>query len=235
MADFADTTNPIGRLNPPGNYDQQVLDATRDALGAIKYIDELFQEFVGWSPAQELMDAIGGNWGQLLSLRDVWNNISFASGDVEANLDSGRQQLDPHWDGNAAAAFNEYMGQWSLALSQNRDACAAVRDKLVDLAENAKQAIDQIIQAIKTIVSLLSAASASIEIPVWGEYKILKAIWEGVKTINEIRKVVSALVNTVKLAVEFFQSIAEIVDDKTPTVRVDVPSVAYGGPKAPGN
>jgi uncharacterized protein YukE len=233
VAQFADVMAPPGRLNPPGNYDQQVLDSTRDALGMIRHIDELFQRLAGWSPAQELVDAVGGNWGQLLSIRDAWHNASFALSDVEANLRAGMAELDPDWNGNAARSFQRYMDNWMVALAQDEQVCLAVRDKLTDLAQNAKQAIDQIIAAIREILSLISAAGASLDIPIWGEYKIAKAIWEGIKLINQIRKVVSAFVSTVKLAAEFFQTIAELVDDRTPTLRVDVPAGPYGGPAHP--
>lgn len=235
MADFVDTMNPPGRLTPPGNYDQQVLDSTRDAMGIIKYIDIVFQKLVGWSPAKELLDAVGGNWGQLLSLRDAWNCVSFSMSDIGDNLQAGRMELDSHWDGNAAQSFEAYMTKWVQAFEQDQRAAAAVRDKLNDLAENAKETVDVIIGALREIVSLWGAAGVSIEIPIWGEIKTAKAIWESIKLINSIRKVVGAFLNTVNLAVQFFQAFAELSDDRTPNLRVGVPTGAYGGPANPGS
>jgi uncharacterized protein YukE len=235
VADFVDTMNPPGRLTPPGDYEQQVLDSTRDAMGILKYIDEVFQKIVGWSPGKEFVDWIGGNWGQLLSLRDAWNCVSFSMSDIGDNLQAGRTELAPHWDGNAAQSFEAYMVKWVQAFEQDQQAAAAVRDKLNDLAENAKQTVDMIIAAIKEIWALITSAGASIEIPVWGEYKIVRAVWEAIKLINSVRKVVGVFVSTVHLAVEFFQAIAEMLDDRSPTLRVDVPTGAYGGPANPGN
>ena len=232
MTGFADTRPPPGRLNPPGEYGAEVRAAAQEALGAIGKIDAAFQTIVGWSPTQELLEWIGGNWRQLLSLRDAWNSLAFASQDLGVNLADGKAELDPSWDGQAALAFNAHMAQWEKAFAQNYEACVAIREMLVDLAENAKQAVDQIIQTILTIVSIVSAALASFSIPVYGQAKAIKAIWDTVKLINDVRKVVMAFINLVKLGVELFQSITETMDDKAPTVRVDIPDAAYTAPVA---
>jgi uncharacterized protein YukE len=177
-----------------------------------------------------MLEWVGGNWGQLLSLRDAWNNLAFASADIGKNLQAGKAELDPQWNGNAALAFEGHMGLWQTTFQQNEQAATAVRDKLSDLAQNAKQAVDQIIQTIKTVVSIVTAALSSFAIPVYGQAKAVKAIWDTVKLINDVRKVVSAFVNLVKLAKEFFQSMQEIADDKTPQVKVDVPAAPYAAP-----
>ena len=230
MSGFADVANPEGRLNPPGDYSAEVRAAAQEALGAIGKIDQAFQTIVGWSPAEELLEWVGGNWGQLLSLRDCWNNLAFASQDVGKNLQAGKGELDPQWSGNAAQAFEGHMELWNGTFQQLEQAAIAVRNKLVDLAENAKQAVDMIIQTIKTVVSIVTAALSSFAIPVYGQGKALKAIWDTIKLINDARKVVSAFINLVRMAKEFFESIQEIADDKTPSVRVDVPKAPYAAP-----
>lgn len=230
MSGFPDVADPTGRLNPPGDYGAEVRAAAQEALGLIGKIDSAFQTIVGWSPAQELLEWVGGNWGQLLSLRDAWNNFAFASADIGKNLQAGKGELDPQWNGNAAQAFEGHMKLWNETFQQLEQAAIAVRNKLTDLAENAKQVVDQIIQTIKTVVSIVMAALSSFAIPVYGQAKAVKAIWDTVKLINDARKVVAAFVNLVKLAQEFFQSIQEIADDKTPQVNVDVPATPYTAP-----
>lgn len=230
MSGYADTADPTAQLVAPGDYGAEVRAAAQEALGLIGEIDSAFQTIVGWSPAQELIEWVGGNWGQLLSLRDAWENMAKANAEVADNLKAGLKELDPSWDGNAALAFEAHMEKWEQAFEQNHDACIAIRDKLVDLAENAKQVVDQIIQTIKTVVSIVSSALASFSIPVYGQGKAIKAIWDTIKLINDVRKVVSAFINLVKFAVEFFESIQEITDDKTPTVRVEVPTTSYAVP-----
>ena len=230
MSNFADTTQPLGQLAQPGTYGEEVRAATQEALGAIGEIDAAFNTIVGWSPAQELLEWVGGNWGQLLSLRDAWDSVALASDDLGKNLVHGSTQLDQTWGGRAAQAFDAHMAKWEAAFQQNYEACIAIRDKLTDLAENAKQIVDQIIQTILTVASMVMAALASFYIPVYGQARAIQAIWQTIKLINDVRKVVTAFIQMVKLAVEFFQSMTEIMDDKTPAVQVNVPQSQYAVP-----
>lgn len=241
MTAFADTMNPPSRLNPPADYGSQVKKDIDNALGMIHYVVEIIDQIIGQNLEQELTSWVGGNYGQLLSIRDCWNNAGWAIDDINTNLTAGLSTLygqssgamtDPHWNGNAAGAFYNHMIGWSAALSQDRDACFTVRDKISDLAEAAKEALTTILQAIKTIVSLISGVSTSIEIPVWGEYEAAKAVWEAIKLINNVRKVVSAFINTVKLAVDFCHDIVDIVHATNPTIRVNLPG-AYTAPTSP--
>ncbi|HWE91408.1 MAG TPA: hypothetical protein VG317_18250 [Pseudonocardiaceae bacterium] len=243
MANFTDPMNPPGRLQPPGSYGDQVKHDIDQALGMIHYVVNLIDHFTGWNIEQEMLDWVGGNYGQLLSIRDCWNNAGWALDDMNTNLTSGLSTVygqsngavvDPHWSGNAADGFYRYMTEWGAALDEDRDACFLVRDQMNQLAEQAKDTITVILQGIKTLVSLLGSASASIEIPAWGEFEIAKAVWEAIKLINNIRKIVSAFINTVKVAIDTFHELTDLAKASNPTLQVNVPAAAYGGPANPG-
>jgi hypothetical protein len=239
MADFANPMSPPGRLTPPGDYSGQVKQDIDQALGMIHYIVNIIDHFTGWNIEEEITNWVGGNYGQLLSIRDAWNCCGWAVGDIDTNLTAGLSTLygqagAGHWSGNAAEGFHNYMNEWSTALGEDRDACFAIRDQLTQLAASAKDMLTTILQAIKTIVGLITSAGASIDIPIWGEYKIGKAVWEAVKLINNVRKVVSAFINTVKLAIDTVHELTDLVKAKNPTIRVDIPAAAYGGPSNPG-
>lgn len=243
MTGFADPMSPPGRLRPPGNYADQVKHDIDHALGAIHYVVNIIDYFTGWNIEQELTNWVGGNYGQLLSIRDCWNSAGWALDDVNANLTAGISTLydqsggamnNPHWSGNAADGFYQYMTQWRSALEEDRDACFTIRDQLTALAGQAKDTLTVILQGINTMVSLIGSAGASVEIPLWGEYKIGKAVWEAVKLINNIRKIVSAFTNSVKMAVDTFHEITDLVTAKNPSIQVNVPAAAYGGAANPG-
>jgi hypothetical protein len=238
MADFADPMNPIGRLQPPGNYADQIKHDIDHALGAIHYVVNIIDYFTGWNIEQEMTNWVGGNYGQLLSIRDAWNCAGWALDDIDKNLTSGLSTLygqsggsmtNPHWSGHAADGFYQYMIGWSAALQEDRDACFTIRDELTQLAQQAKDTLTVILQGIETMVSLISSAGVSIEIPIWGEYKIGKAIWEAVKLINNIRKVVGAFTNSVKMAIDTVHELTDLVHATNPKIQVNIPTAAYQG------
>jgi hypothetical protein len=243
MATFTDPMNPPGRLTPPGDYGTQVKKDIDDALGVMHYALSLIDKFTGWNIEAEVVDWLGLNYGQLLSIRDAWNSAGWALDDINTNLTSGVSTLfdqssgtmsNPHWSGNAASAFYDYMIGWLAALSEDRDACFTIRDQLTSLAGQAKDALTIVIQAIRTVISLLGAAGASIEIPVWGEVEIGKAIWQTISLINNVRKVIGALMNSVKMAIDTVHAITDLANSASPTIQVNIPVTAYGGPTNPG-
>jgi hypothetical protein len=235
--------NPPGRLTPPGDYATQVKKDIDDALGVMHYALSLIDRFTGWNVEAEVIDWLGLNYGQLLSIRDAWNSAGWALDDINTNLTAGVRTLygqsggaviNPQWSGHAASAFYDYMIGWLAALSEDRDACFAIRDQLTSLAGQARDALTVVIQAIRTIVSLLGSAGASIEIPVWGEVEIGKAVWQTIKLINNVRKVIGALLNTIKMAIDTVHAITDLTNSASPTVQVTIPPAPYGGPAHPG-
>lgn len=244
MAGYADPTNPTGRLTPPGDYSGDVKKTVDDALGIVHYALSVIDHFTGSNIEAEITNWVGGNYGRLLSIRDSWNCVGWAVGDVGNNLttglgtlygQSGGSSTGPHWSGNAADSFYSYMIDWGAALGEDQQACFTVRDTLTQLAKTAADTLTTIIDAIKEIVSLISAAGASIEIPIWGEYKLGEAVWKAIGLINNVRKVVSAFINTIKLAVATCHEIVDVVNNKNPSVNVNIPAAPYSGPVPAGN
>lgn len=228
---FADTMHPLGRLNPPGNYDELVTTSVTDVLpGVVGWINDL----VAWATRQFghevnvikwLTEAVGGDWGALLCLADAWNNLAWASSDIAANLTAGVAELDPYWEGNAAQAFEAHMVAWHNAFAQNALVCESVRDTLRDLATVAKEFLQAAIDMIELILGILGSGG-----PVAGVLRAVD-IAEAVITCYRVYDLVTKAVDT---AQSIFEMIAADRPDHAPSTRVDVPRAGYGGPDDPG-
>jgi uncharacterized protein YukE len=227
---YADTMHPLGRLNPPGNYDELVTASVTDALpGVVGWINDA----VAWATRQFghevnvvkwLTEVVGGDWGDLLSLADAWNNLAWASSDIAANLTAGVTELNPHWDGNAAQAFNAHMVRWHNAFAQNSIVCEAVRDTLRELATVAKEFLQAAIDMIEMILTILGGGLAA---------AALRALSIAEGVINTYR-VYSLVTKTIQAAVSIFEMLAADRPDNAPSTKVEVPSTSYSGPEAPG-
>jgi uncharacterized protein YukE len=228
---FGDTINPLGRLKPPGDYHELETEAVVEALpklaGPINEATTLIlREVTGWDfdVLAWLSSTISGNWSNLLSLRDVYNNLSYASDDISTNLTRGLTELNPHWDGNAAQAFDAHMEKWYGALEQNRAACAAVRDHLATLAEVAKEFLQAVIDMVELIITVVGGGVIATVLRAAG-------VAEGVIAAYKAFRVT---VKAVQAVASLFEAIAAKTDDEAPETRVDVPDEPYGGPTAPG-
>jgi uncharacterized protein YukE len=228
---FADTMHPLGRLNPPGNYDELVTESVTDVLpGVVGWINDA----VAWVTRQFghevdvvhwLTETVGGDWGDLLSLADAWNNLAWASSDIAANLTAGMTELDPSWDGNAAKAFQAHMVKWHNAFAQNGIVCETVRDTLRELATVAKEFLQAAIDLIQMLLSILGTGGPAVAIMRAAE--IADGVIKAYRVYDAVKKAIQA-------AVSIFQMIAADRPDHAPATKVSVPSTSYGGPDAPG-
>jgi hypothetical protein len=229
---FDDTLNPVGRLQPPGDYSELATESVIDALpGVVGWINdavawvtrELGHEInvVGW-----ITEAVGGDWSDLLVQADVWNNLSWASYDLDVNLVSGMAMLNPYWDGNAAQAFQAHMDRWHTALKQHRDVCAVVRDTLKQLASVTKEPIQALIDMIELLISILGSGG-----PVAAVFRA----WDVADGVINTYRVFNAVKSAIQAAISLFQAAeAQGVGGQNPETKVDVPDVGYGGPTSPG-
>jgi uncharacterized protein YukE len=228
---FADVMHPLGRLNPPGNYDELVTDSVTDVLpGVVGWINDA----VAWITRQFghevnvvhwLTETIGGDWGDLLSLADAWNNLAWASSDIAGNLLNGVVELDPHWDGNAAQAFKAHMTRWHYAFVQNRAMCETVRDTLRDLATVAKEFLQAAIDLIQMLLSILGSGGPLVAVMRAAE--IADGVIKAYRVYDAVKK-------TIQAAVSIFEMLAADRPDNAPNTKVEVPSTSYSGPDAPG-
>jgi uncharacterized protein YukE len=229
---FADTMQPLGRLNPPGNYDELVTDSVTDVLpGIVGWINDA----VAWVTRQFghevnvvhwLTETVGGDWGDLLSLADAWNNLAWASSDIAANLTAGVAELDPSWDGNAAQAFKAHMAKWHNAFAENGWMCETVRDTLRDLATVAKEFLQAVIDLIQMLLSILGTGGPVVA--VLRSAEIADGVIKAYRVYDAVKK-------TIQAAVSIFEMIAADRPDNAPSAKVEVPSTSYSGPDAPGS
>jgi len=228
---FADTMHPLGRLNPPGNYDELVTDSVTDALpGVVGWIND----GVAWATrqfghevnvVQWLTETVGGDWGALLSLADAWNNLAWANSDIGTNFVRGLTELNPHWNGNAAQAFEAHMSKWYGAFVQNQALCENVRDTLRELATVAKEFLQAAIDLIQMLFSILGGGGLAVLVLRW---------WDIAEGVIKAYRVYDAVKKSIQAAVSIFQMIAADRPDNAPNTKVEVPSAGYGGPSAPG-
>jgi uncharacterized protein YukE len=228
---YADTMNPLGRLNPPGDYRElathSVLDVLPGIVGwindAVRWVTRQFGHEI--NVVQWLLEAVGGDWSDLLSLRDCWNNLSWASADIGTNLVRGLTELNPHWDGRAAQAFDAHMSKWYGAFSQNQAVCATIRDHLQSLAQVAKEFLQAAIDVLQMLLSILGSGGPIVAI--LRAKEIADGVIKAYRAFDAIKK-------TIQAAKSVFEAIAAMRNTNAPNTRVDVPSTGYGGPTAPG-
>lgn len=228
---FADVADPIALLTTPGDYTELATESVLDALGTVA---GWINDAISWAVRQFgydfnlvewLMEEIGGDWSELLTLRDMWQNLGLASSSVATNLTFGRGDLDPHWDGNAATAFEAHIGAWDTAFTQNREACLAISESMEEMATAAKEFLQAAIDAIQLVLSVIGSGG------------LLGAIFRALDIAEEVilaYRVYDATKKAIEAVKSFCESVVSDAAVSAPETRVTVPDTPYGGPKSPG-
>lgn len=129
----------------------------------------------------------------------AWDHLSTCLESVESNLNAGQRRIDRTWKGGAAANARTRTDGWTTALGAQSDACSTMASHLRDMVDQAVQMAQVVVDIIKTVVSLVSAALSSAYIPGWGQWKAIKTVRQGIKMVNDVGKVITVFWNAITM------------------------------------
>jgi hypothetical protein len=212
-ATYADTSDPTAALVAPQSYDDLIASQVDEIGGIIGLFNDVYEMITGDSLLAKIVEPVSGDWGKVYGLADAWDNVGDAYLDLHGNLDGGLSRLDAHWDGDAATAFDAFVDEYLLYLLDLKESTGTVSNALRDLAEDTKENFDVIIQTLNTVWSIISAALASFAIPLYGQAKLAKAVWDTAKLIWNIYKIINLIRQLIDFVVEMTQLVSEIFDE----------------------
>jgi hypothetical protein len=230
---FPDIGDPTRHLTSPGDYSDRVGDAYGSIGGELGDIDSLWRMVTGWSLIEKVLEPVAGDWGRLFELRDVWNNLGAALTDVTDNLNNGDYTLEPHWQGNAASAFDAYMAGLTLAVLSEQEMASFYAKKLDDLGSLAEDTTRIVLSFLGLVVQSLGPREAEYVIPGWGQYKLYKDVKKLINTARDVLELESKFENAVEL-INSLSDLAHHTDVPNAPAVNPVPESSYGGPKSPG-
>ncbi|MDH6679819.1 hypothetical protein M2284_004043 [Rhodococcus sp. LBL1] len=95
-------------LAPPATGAEDIRGLIADAAGWLGDVDDAIKVATGWSPLEEAIKPISGNWNELKRIGEAYKIAGEGMEKCGKNLEAGAKQVDGHWDGKAAVAFQEY-------------------------------------------------------------------------------------------------------------------------------
>jgi uncharacterized protein YukE len=120
---------------------------------------------------------------------------------VTDNLAHGQSAISRTWRGGAAARSADYVERWISELSSQSSAMSRVSGHLRDMIRSSVDLAQNVVDIIRMIISICSAAISSSYIPVWGQWKAVKTIKEGWELFKTARKAIMAfwqIITTIK-------------------------------------
>ncbi|HXH79794.1 hypothetical protein [Nocardioides sp.] len=150
-------------------------------------------------PREYVTKWIAGDIGKASLQAEAWEHLSGCVDAVQRNLDSGLDRIGQTWAGGAAQNASARAASWIEALATQSASCSAMAGHLRDMIDQAVQMAQVVVDIIKTVISLVTAALSSAYIPGWGQWKAIKTVKEAIPLINNARKVITVFWNAITM------------------------------------
>lgn len=177
----------------------------------------------GPDPREYVTKWIAGDVGKASLQAEAWEHLSTCVDSVQRNLDAGLSRIGQTWAGGAAQNASARTQSWIEALSTQSSSCTTMSGHLRDMIEQAVQMAQVVVDIIKTVISLVTAALSSAYIPGWGQWKAIKTVKEAITLVNNARKVITVFWNAITMIKD---SIIMIVNQFSITSLPPAPAAA---------
>lgn len=153
----------------------------------------------GPDPREHVTKWIAGDIEKASLQAEAWEHLSQCVDFVQRNLDAGLSRIGQTWGGGAAQNASARTTSWVEALATQSTACSSMAGHLRDMIDQAVQMAQVVVDIIKTVISLVTAALSSAYIPGWGQWKAIKTVKEAITLVNNARKVITVFWNAITM------------------------------------
>jgi uncharacterized protein YukE len=155
-------------------------------------ICDLTHWIIGIDPRDYVTRWVAGDIDKAALQASAWDHVSSCLDGVGRNLAGGQRAIEQTWRGAAATSAGAYMDQWLTALPQQSSGTARIAAHLRDMIRGAVDLAQNVVDIIRMIISICSAALASSYIPLWGQWKAVETIKEAWGLFQTARKAILA-------------------------------------------
>jgi uncharacterized protein YukE len=200
---FDDRVSATAALAAPGSAGAQLPDPPEVSLGLVfNTICDLIASITGFDIREKITRWVAGDVDKAARHVAAWKALAACCDDVSENLGYGRKQITSTWTGAAADAAGAHMDKWTAALTEQAGAMRKMSEHLWDIVGQAVQMATVVCDIIKTVIDVVSAGLAAASIPLYGEWKLIKSVWDGVKMAWSAWKCVQVFLDALKLVID---------------------------------
>lgn len=182
------------------------IDDTREAIdeaaGWLGEVDRTIFELTDWSPLNEAIAPLSGNWNEIRRLGEAFDIAGTAMEAAAESLEGGVRRVDDYWNGLAAQSFSEYSARqiaamyWEGPCGRTIHALSeAIADQIRIGVQTVVRKLADMLEAEVDLGSGRSAMKVALKkLPVvgtaWQVSSIIEIIWKTMDlTMDLIRKI----------------------------------------------
>lgn len=131
------------------------LDALGDLVSTGAKIGMLVETVTHWNPFERAALLVSGDWNAIHREGLIIADTGKAFDHIATNIDRGRFNIQSAWDGNAAAAAENWLDEYARACREHATYCREAAEKIRNLAEAVYHRAKSLETALGTLVDLV--------------------------------------------------------------------------------
>ncbi len=194
---YADVEDPSVALDKaaedrPGR--QSTKELIEKAGWKIQGVNWIYEKVTGENLVESLINPLLGDFEKIDANAKAWDNVSKALDSVRHNVDAGADQMNPHWNGSAAQAFERRMDtMWVIAIEADSQVARIIGDKFKSMANTCRTLTGLALSLLDYLCQKLMEAVILAPIPVVGWGKAVWVVYDCIQIVDRIRKIIIAV------------------------------------------
>ncbi|GAA1268664.1 hypothetical protein [Saccharothrix xinjiangensis] len=197
MTAYADVEDPQVALSAaaedrPGR--QSTRELVEKAGWKIQGVNWIYEKVTGENLVEALINPLLGDFEKIDENANAWDRVAKALDSVRHNVDAGVEQLSPHWDGDAAQAFELRMStMWAVAIEADSQVARIIGNQFRSTASTCRTACGLALTLLDVLVGKLMEAAMTAWIPVVGWGRAVWMVYDAVQVADAIRKIIISI------------------------------------------
>ncbi|MBW4715615.1 WXG100 family type VII secretion target [Saccharothrix obliqua] len=197
MTAYADVEDPAVALRAaaedrPGR--QTTKELIEKAGWKIQGVNWIYEKVTGENLIESLISPLLGDFEKIDANANAWDQVAKALDSVRHNVGKGVEQLAPHWEGDAAQAFELRMNtMWVLAIEADSQVARIIGNKFQSMASTCRTATSIALTLLDKLVTKLMEAVLMAPIPVVGWGRAVWMVYDAIQIVDAIRKIIISI------------------------------------------
>jgi len=194
---YADVEDPSVALRAAAE-DRPGRQTTRELIEKagwkIQGVNWIYEQVTGENLVESLISPLLGDFEKIDANANAWDQVAKALDSVRHNVGAGVEQLGPHWEGDAAQAFELRMStMWVLAIEADSQVARIIGNKFQSMASTCRTATGLALTLLDKLVTKLMEAVLMAPIPVVGWGRAVWMVYDAIQIVDAIRKIILSI------------------------------------------
>jgi len=202
MTAYADVQDPSVALNAAAE-DRPGRQSTKELMEAagwkLQGVNWIYEKVTGENLIEALITPLVGDFEKIDANANAWDQVAKALDSVRHNVGDGVGQLNPHWNGDAAQAFERRMDtMWVIAIEADSQVARIIGNKFQSMANACRSATKVALFLLDKLCTMLLEAAMTAVIPVVGWGRAVWMVYDAIQIVDAIRKIIQSIMTLIE-------------------------------------